>query len=122
MFGHLLTSDGGKYQLQYPLPFFAFNFELLIMSSSIDWGAGLRYSRLVQGKGLNPLKVFLKENKMIYQKYRSAKFELVPYGHLIFMSWFCGVVVITCASHAQGPRSEPKISDSLPGLLMLYVF
>ena len=31
------------------------------MSSSIGWGAGLQSSRLVQGKGSNPLKVLTKE-------------------------------------------------------------
>ena len=36
------------------------------MSGSIGWGAGLQSSRLVQGKGSNPLKVLIKENKVIY--------------------------------------------------------
>ena len=32
------------------------------------------------------------------------------------MIWFCSVVVIMCASHTQGPRSELERtgSDSLP--------
>ena len=37
--------------------------------------------RLVQGKSSNPLKVLIKENKVIYQKYKSAKFGLVSYCH-----------------------------------------
>ena len=40
-------------------------------------GTGLQYSRLVQGKGSNPLKVLINDNKVIYQKYKSAKFWLV---------------------------------------------
>ena len=35
------------------------SFELV--SGSIGWGAGLQSSRLVQGKGSNPLKVLIKE-------------------------------------------------------------
>ena len=31
----------------------------------------------MQGKGSNLLKVIIKENKVIYQKYKSAKFGLV---------------------------------------------
>ena len=34
-----------------------------LVSGSIGWGAGLQSSRLVQGKGSNPLKVLIKENK-----------------------------------------------------------
>ena len=52
---------------------------LELLSGSISWGAGLQSSRLVQGKGSNPLKVLIKENKVIYQKYKSAKFGLVSY-------------------------------------------
>ena len=37
------------------------SFELV--SGSIGWGAGLQSSRLAQGKGSNPLKVLIKENK-----------------------------------------------------------
>ena len=37
------------------------------MSGSTGWGAGLQSSRLVQGKSSNPLKVLIKENKVIYQ-------------------------------------------------------
>ena len=44
---------------------FTQSFELL--SGSIGWGAGLQSSRLVQGKSSNPLKVLIKENKVIYQ-------------------------------------------------------
>ena len=32
-----------------------------LLSSSIGWSAGLQSSRLVQGKGSNPLKVLIKE-------------------------------------------------------------
>ena len=39
------------------------------------------YIYLVQGKGSNPLKVLIKENKVIYQKHKSAKFGLVSYCH-----------------------------------------
>ena len=60
-------------------PLLTQSFELL--SSSTGWGTGLQSSRLVQGKGSNPLKVLIKENKVIYQKYRSAKFGLVSYCH-----------------------------------------
>ena len=52
-----------------------------ILNSSIGWGAGLQSSRLVEGKGSNLLKVLIKENKVIYQKYNSAKFGLVSYCH-----------------------------------------
>ena len=38
-----------------------------LLSGSIGWGAGLQSSRLVQGKSSNPLKVLIKENKVIYQ-------------------------------------------------------
>ena len=34
-----------------------------LVSGSIGWGAGLQSSRLAQGKGSNPLKVLIKENK-----------------------------------------------------------
>ena len=40
-------------------PLLTQSFELL--SGSIGWGAGLQFSRLVQGKGSNPLKVLIKE-------------------------------------------------------------
>ena len=33
-----------------------------LLSGSIGWGTGLQSSRLVQGKGSNPLKVLIKEN------------------------------------------------------------
>ena len=46
----------------------------------------LQISRLVQGKGSNPLKVLIKENKVIYQKYKSAKFGLVSYCHKISLT------------------------------------
>ena len=46
-------------------PLLTQSFELL--SGSIGWGAGLQSSRLAQGKGSNPLKVLIKENKVIYQ-------------------------------------------------------
>ena len=52
-----------------------------LLSGSIGWCAGLQTSSLVQGKGSNPLKVLIKENKVIYQKYKSAKFGLVSYCH-----------------------------------------
>ena len=52
-----------------------------LLSGSIGWGADLQSSRLVHGKGSNPLKVLIKENKLIYQKYKSAKFGLVTYCH-----------------------------------------
>ena len=54
---------------------------LKLLNGSIGWGAGLQSSRLVQGKGSNPLKVLIKENKVIYQRYKSAKFGLVSYCH-----------------------------------------
>ena len=57
------------------------NQSIELLSGSIGWGTGLQSSRLVQGKGSNPLKVLLKENKVIYQKYKSAKFGLVSYCH-----------------------------------------
>ena len=38
-----------------------------LVSGSIGWGAGLQSSRLVQGKSSNPLKVLIKETKVIYQ-------------------------------------------------------
>ena len=53
----------------------------VLLSGSTGCGAGLQSSRLVQGKGSNPLKVLIKENKVIYQKYKSAKFGLVSYCH-----------------------------------------
>ena len=31
----------------------------------------------MQGKGSKPMKVLIKENKVIYQKYQSAKFVLL---------------------------------------------
>ena len=40
----------------------------------------------MQGKGSNPLKVLIKENKVIYQKYKSAKFGLVPDCHYISLT------------------------------------
>ena len=46
-------------------PLLTQSFELL--SGSIGWGAGLQSSRLAQGKGSNPLKLLIKENKEIYQ-------------------------------------------------------
>ena len=52
-----------------------------LLSGSIGWGAGLQTSHLVQGKGSDPLKVLIKENNVIYQKYKSAKFGLVSYCH-----------------------------------------
>ena len=55
------------------------HFELL--NISIGWGAGQQSSRLVQGKGSNPIKVSIKENKVIYQKYQSAKLGSVSYCH-----------------------------------------
>ena len=54
---------------------------LELLSGSIGWGAGLQSSRLVQGNGSKLLKVLIKENKVIYQKYKSAKFGLVSYCH-----------------------------------------
>ena len=60
------------------------SFELL--SGSIGWGACLQSSRLAQGKGSNPLKVLIKENKVIYQMYKSAKFGLVSYCHYISLT------------------------------------
>ena len=54
-------------------------FELL--SGSIGWGACLQSTKLVQGKGSYPLKVLINETKVIYQKYKSAKFGLVSYCH-----------------------------------------
>ena len=60
------------------------SFELL--SGSIGWGAGLQSSRPAQGKGSNPLKVLIKENKVIYQMYKSAKFGLVSYCHYIALT------------------------------------
>ena len=56
---------------------------ILLSSGSTGWGTGLQSSRLVQGKGSNPLKVLIKENKVIYQKYKSHKFGLVSYCHSI---------------------------------------
>ena len=41
---------------------------------------------LAQGKGSNPLKVLIKENKVIYQMYKSAKFGLVSYCHYISLT------------------------------------
>ena len=35
----------------------------------------------MQGKGSNPLKVLIKENKVIDEKDKSAKFGLVSYCH-----------------------------------------
>ena len=40
----------------------------------------------MQGEGSNPLKVSIKENKVIYQKYESAKFGLVSYCHYISLT------------------------------------
>ena len=57
------------------IPLVTESFELL--SSSIGWDAFLESSRLVQGKGSNPLKVLIKENRVIYLNYESAKFRLV---------------------------------------------
>ena len=57
------------------------SFELL--RGSVGWGTGLQSSRLVQGKGWNPLKVLTKENEVIYQKYKSAKFGVVSNCHYI---------------------------------------
>ena len=54
---------------------------IYIYRGSTGWGADLQPSRLVQGKGSNPLKALIKENKVIYQKYKSAKFGLVSYCH-----------------------------------------
>ena len=54
-----------------------------LVSGSIGWGTGLQSSRLAQGKSSNPLKVLIKENKVIYQMYKSAKFGLVSYCHYI---------------------------------------
>ena len=68
------------------MPFTRFSIYIYIyiyISGSIGWGAGLQSSRLAQGKGSNPLKVLIKENKMIYQMYKSAKFGLVSYCHYI---------------------------------------
>ena len=55
------------------------SFELL--SGAIGWGAGMQSSTLVQGKGSNQVKVLIKVNKVIDQKYKSAKFGLVSYCH-----------------------------------------
>ena len=52
-----------------------------LLNGSTGRGAGLEYSRLVQGKGSKPLKVLIKESKVIYQKYKSAKFGVVSYCH-----------------------------------------
>ena len=65
-------------------PLLTQSFELL--SGSIGWGTGLQSSRLVQSKGSNPLKVLIKENKVIYQMYKSAKFGLVSYCHYISLT------------------------------------
>ena len=46
-------------------PLLTQSFELL--SGSIGAGAGLQSCSLVQGKGSNPLKVIIMENKVIYQ-------------------------------------------------------
>ena len=52
-----------------------------LLSGSTGCHAGLQTSRLVQGKGSNPIKVLIKKNKVIYKKYISAKFRLVSYCH-----------------------------------------
>ena len=52
-----------------------------LLSGSIGWDTGLQSSRLAQGKGSNLLKVLIKENKVTYQMYKSAKFGLVSYCH-----------------------------------------
>ena len=41
----------------------------------------------MQGKSSNPLKVLIKENKVIYQMYKSAKFGLVSYCHYISLMY-----------------------------------
>ena len=43
-------------------------------------------SRLAQGKGSYPLKVLIKENKVIYQMHKSAKIGLVSYCHYISLT------------------------------------
>ena len=65
-------------------PLLTQSFELV--SGSIGWGAGLQSSRLAQSKGSNPLKVLIKENKVIYHMYKSAKFGLVSYCHYISLT------------------------------------
>ena len=57
-----------------------------LLSGSVGWGAGLQSSRLAQGKSSNLLKVLIKENKVIYQMYKSAKFGLVSYCHYISLT------------------------------------
>ena len=52
-----------------------------ILSGSIGWGADLQTSRLAQAKGSDLLKVLLKENKVIYQNYKSDNIWLVSHCH-----------------------------------------
>ena len=51
-------------------PLLTKSFELL--SGSIGWGTGLQSSRLAQGKGSNPLKVLIKENKVSINQLNSV--------------------------------------------------
>ena len=87
-------------------PLLTQSFELV--SGSIGWGAGLQSSRLAQGKGSNPLKVLIKENKkVIYQMYKSAKFGLVSYCHYISLIF----IYIYIAKRFSNPRKESTPCD-----------
>ena len=57
-----------------------------IIQLNYSTGSLLSNVLLAQGKGSNPLKVLIKENKVIYQMYKSAKFGLVSYCHYISLT------------------------------------
>ena len=57
---------------------------IYLMYKSAKFGLVLTVTYLymyIYSKGSNPLKVLMKENKVIYQKCKSAKFGLVSYCH-----------------------------------------